>query len=133
MNINIIYEPYILSLIIASIIGIIYYFFQKNKNENKDGNNDENNDENNLLSETIITLLISYIILMIIYYSYKYLSFQKSSLALMTGGSVLNASRNEEIEENEEKKRIKSETIENSVTVCDDDTDDIDYDILSKL
>ncbi len=129
MNINIIYEPYILSLIIASIIGIIYYFFQKNKNENKDGNNDENN----LLSETIITLLISYIILMIIYYSYKYLSFQKSSLALMTGGSVLNASRNEEIEENEEKKRIKSETIENSVTVCDDDTDDIDYDILSKL
>lgn len=51
----------------------------------------------------------------------------------MTGGSVLNTSNNEGTENNEEKNRIKSETIENSVTVCDDDTDDIDYDILSKF
>ena len=36
-------------------------------------------------------------------------------------------------DQHEEKNRIKSETIENSVTVCDDDTDDIDYDILSKF
>lgn len=120
MNLNIIYEPYIFSFIVATLISIIYYCNEKNKIDDED----EIQKDNNLMAKTIVTLLISYIIIMIIYYSYRYLSFEFSTASLMAGGSKVLSSNKQDISEiNTDEVVRKREKIMERLTVVDDDVD----------
>lgn len=120
MNLNIIYEPYIFSFIVALLISIIYYFNERNKIVDED---EELHNDTSLLTKSIVALLISYIIIMIIYYSYKYLSFEFTSTALMAGGAKVTSSNEESSQMNIEEVNKKREKIMERLTVVDDDVD----------
>ena len=120
MNLNIIYEPYIFSFIVALLISIIYYFNERNKIVDED---EEIQNDASLLTKSIVALLISYIIIMIIYYSYKYLSFNFTSTALMAGGAKVTSSNEESSQMNIEEVNKKREKIMERLTVVDDDVD----------
>ena len=121
---NIIYEPYIFSLILSILIGIVYYFYKKNKFNNLDEEELAETDTN-LLAPTIVVLLLSYIIIMIIYYSYKYISFElKSTLPVMAGGGTgLSKSLDVEKEINREELESRREKMMERLTIVDDDID----------
>ena len=120
MNLNINYEPYIFSFIVALLISIIYYFNERNKIVDED---EEIQNDASLLTKSIVALLISYIIIMIIYYSYKYLSFDFTSTALMAGGAKVTSSNEESSQMNIEEVNKKREKIMERLTVVDDDVD----------
>jgi len=120
MNLNIIYEPYIFSFIVALLISIIYYFNERNKIVDED---EEIQNDASLLTKSIVALLISYIIIMIIYYSYKYLSFDFTSTALMAGGAKVTSSNEKSSQMNIEEVNKKREKIMEKLTVVDDDVD----------
>ena len=121
---NIIYEPYIFSLILSILISIVYYFYKKNNLNNLDDEELAETDTN-LLAPTIVVLLLSYIIIMIIYYSYKYISFEfKSTLPVMAGGgTVLSKSLDVEKEINREELESRREKMMERLTIVDDDID----------
>lgn len=120
MNLNIIYEPYIFSFIVALLISIIYYFNERNKIVDED---EELHNDTSLLTKSIVALLISYIIIMIIYYSYKYLSFEFTSTALMAGGAKVTSGNEDSSQMNIEEVNKKREKIMERLTVVDDDVD----------
>ena len=120
MNLNIIYEPYIFSFIVALLISIIYYFNERNKIVDED---EELHNDTSLLTKSIVALLISYIIIMIIYYSYKYLSFEFTSTALMAGGAKVTSGNEDSSQMNIEEVNKKREKIMEKLTVVDDDVD----------
>ena len=121
---NIIYEPYIFSLILSLLISIVYYFYKKNKFNNLD-EEELSETDTNLLAPTIVVLLLSYIVIMIIYYSYKYISFEfKSTLPIMAGGAtVLSKSLDVEKEINREELESRREKMMERLTIVDDDID----------
>jgi len=120
MNLNIIYEPYIFSFIVALLISIIYYFNERNKIVDED---EEIQNDASLLTKSIVALLISYIIIMIIYYSYKYLSFEFTSTTLMAGGAKVTSGNEDSSQMNIEEVNKKREKIMERLTVVDDDVD----------
>lgn len=127
MNITIIYEPYIFSLLLSLIISIIYYLYEKNKIDDIDFEEDEEIPENNLLSKSVIVLLFSYIVIMIVYYSYKYLSFDGKKLpeTVMVGGAATRSILKEiskDDKDNEELK-LRREKMMERLTIVDDDVD----------
>ena len=121
---NIIYEPYIFSLILSILISIVYYFYKKNNLNNLD-EEELSETDTNLLAPTVVVLLLSYIIIMIIYYSYKYISFEfKSTLPVMVGGgSILSKSTDVEKEINREELESRREKMMERLTIVDDDID----------
>lgn len=120
---NIIYEPYIFSLILSILISIVYYFYKKNTFNNLDDEELAETDTN-LLAPTVVVLLLSYIVIMIIYYSYKYISFEsKNILPVMAGGAVLSKSVDVEKEINREELESRREKMMERLTIVDDDID----------
>ena len=124
---SIFFEPYVMSFIIALVVSVVYYFYKRN-------NLKEEEEENNLLTSSVITLLLSYIVLMILYYSYKYVSFEYASvltIPILAGGSKRkNIEDNEKLETNNElsfERQQRREKIMERLTIVDDD---IDVDIL---
>ena len=123
---SIFFEPYVMSFIIALVVSVVYYFYKRN-------NLKEEEEENNLLTSSVITLLLSYIVLMILYYSYKYVSFEYASvltIPILAGGSKRkNIEENETLENNDlsfERQQRREKMMER-LTIVDDD---IDVDIL---
>lgn len=123
MNMNIIYEPYVFSFILSLIISIIYYVYEKNKIDDYD--EEDENPKDNLLSKSIIALLLSYIIIMILYYSYKYVTFEFKSTIPMIGGSAASILKNETKKENinNEELNERREKMMERLTIVDDDVD----------
>ena len=123
MNMNIIYEPYVFSFILSLIISIIYYVYEKNKIDDYD--EEDENPKDNLLSKSIIALLLSYIIIMILYYSYKYVTFEFKSTIPMIGGSAASILKNENKKENinNEELNERREKMMERLTIVDDDVD----------
>lgn len=122
MNMNIIYEPYVFSFILSLIISIVYYVYEKNKTEDDD---DDDIPKDNLLAKSIVALLLSYIIIMILYYSYKYVTFEFKSSLPMIGGSAT-VLRKEFIKKDEndiEDLNIRREKMMERLTIVDDDID----------
>lgn len=117
MNINLIYEPYIFSFFIAVFITLIYYFYEKYK-DNKKELDDEEEPNNNILLKSIGLLIITYTIVMILYYSYKYISFNK--ISMIGGTTTLINLNNKDEKKIDEKKREK---IMEKLTIVDDDID----------
>lgn len=76
--INILYEPYVIIIIISLILTLIAYYIVKNDNLDKD---DE--DKTNVSKALLYTFIISFIILMLLKYVIKYMHknkyFQKGS------------------------------------------------------
>ena len=119
---NIIYEPYVFSFILSLIISIVYYVYEKNKTEDDD---DDDIPKDNLLAKSIVALLLSYIIIMILYYSYKYVTFEFKSSLPMIGGSAT-VLRKEFIKKDEndiEDLNIRREKMMERLTIVDDDID----------
>ena len=118
---NIIYEPYVFSFILSLIISIVYYVYEKNKTED----DDDEIPKDNLLAKSIVALLLSYIIIMILYYSYKYVTFEfKSSLPMIGGSAAI--LRKEHIKKDEsdiENLNIRREKMMERLTIVDDDID----------
>ena len=121
MNIDLIYEPYIFTFVIALIISVVYYFYEKNKIDQSE----EEQKDNNLFGKSIIALLLSYIIIMILYYSYKYISFEfNGSVPIIAGGGVKSILSNSESDDKNIDAVIKKrEKIMERLTVVDDDID----------
>ena len=109
MNLTILYEPYVLFLIISILISIAYYFYESNKNKNK---NKEDIPKKSVLPQTIVSLLVSYIVMLMSYFCYKYFHSFSSPTVSMSGG-------NQEDEINE----LKRQKIIARLTVVDDDID----------
>jgi uncharacterized membrane protein len=107
MNLTILYEPYVLFLIISILISIAYYFYESNKNKNK-----EETPKKSVLPQTIVSLLVSYIVMLMSYFCYKYFHSFSSPTVSMSGG-------NQEDEMNE----LKRQKIIARLTVVDDDID----------
>jgi len=107
MNLTILYEPYVLFLIISILISIAYYFYESNKNKNK-----EETPKKSVLPQTIVSLLVSYIVMLMSYFCYKYFHSFSSPTVSMSGG-------NQEDEINE----LKRQKIIARLTVVDDDID----------
>lgn len=123
---NIIYEPYVFSFILSLLISIVYYVYQKNKVSNID--DEDNVESDNLLAQFVVVLLLSYIIIMIIYYSYKYISFEfKTSLPVMAGGAIplTQLNKNSDVEKavNLEELNERREKMMDRLTIVDDDID----------
>lgn len=116
---NIIYEPYVFSFILSLIISIVYYVYEKNKTED----DDDEIPKDNLLAKSIVALLLSYIIIMILYYSYKYVTFEfKSSLPIIGGSATV--LRKEHIKKDDiEDLNIRREKMMERLTIVDDDID----------
>ena len=124
---SIFFEPYVMSFIIALVVSVVYYFYKRN-------NLKEEEEENNLLTSSIITLLLSYIVLMILYYSYKYVSFEYAgalTIPILAGGTKQkNHQKDESLETNNDlsyEREKRREKMMERLTVVDDD---IDVDIL---
>lgn len=103
------YQPYFIFLLIALIITVFYYFI--NKRSNVDVEEKENVKKMNY-SNLIIIFLVAYLLLLTVFYGYKY--FTNTSLEKV-GGSDLKVSK--------EAKEIFKERI----TIVGDD---VDIDIL---
>ena len=82
MNLTILYEPYVLFLIISILISIAYYFYESNKNKNK-----EETPKKSVLPQTIVSLLVSYIVMLMSYFCYKYFHSFSSPTVSMSGGN----------------------------------------------
>lgn len=124
MNMNIIYEPYVFSFILSLIFSIIYYVYERNKID--DYEEEDENPKDNLLSKSIIALLLSYIIIMILYYSYKYVTFEfKSTIPLMGGAAthILQKENNKNEGKNIEELNERREKMMERLTIIDDDVD----------
>ena len=117
---NIIYEPYVFSFILSLIISIVYYVYEKNKTED-----DDEIPKDNLLAKSIVALLLSYIIIMILYYSYKYVTFEfKSSLPMIGGSAAILRKEHIKKDENDiEDLNIRREKMMERLTIVDDDID----------
>lgn len=118
---NIIYEPYVFSFILSLIISIVYYVYEKNKTED----DDDEIPKDNLLAKSIVALLLSYIIIMILYYSYKYVTFEfKSSLPMIGGSAAILRKEHIKKDENDiEDLNIRREKMMERLTIVDDDID----------
>ena len=118
---NIIYEPYVFSFILSLIISIVYYVYEKNKTED----DDDEIPKDNLLAKSIVALLLSYIIIMILYYSYKYITFEfKSSLPMIGGSAAILRKEHIKKDENDiEDLNIRREKMMERLTIVDDDID----------
>ena len=121
MNMNIIYEPYVFSFILSLIISIVYYVYEKNKTED----DDDEIPKDNLLAKSVVALLLSYIIIMILYYSYKYVTFEfKSSLPMIGGSAAILRKEHIKKDENDiEDLNIRREKMMERLTIVDDDID----------
>jgi hypothetical protein len=117
MDLKILYEPYILCLLLAVIISIFYYFNEKSNYEksvklsNKKG---EDVEENNILPKTIISLLASYMLMLMGFYCYKY--FNVDTLISQSGGGSVLKNKNDVNE-------AKRDKIMERLTIVDDDID----------
>ena len=118
---NIIYEPYVFSFILSLIISIVYYVYEKNKTED----DDDEIPKDNLLAKSVVALLLSYIIIMILYYSYKYVTFEfKSSLPMIGGSAAVLRKENIKKDKNDiEDLDIRREKMMERLTIVDDDID----------
>jgi heme/copper-type cytochrome/quinol oxidase subunit 2 len=67
---NILYQPYVISILIALIITLITYFIIKNNKEE----NDDDKEKNKNLKTLLYTFIISYILSILVIYSYNYFS-----------------------------------------------------------
>lgn len=119
MDLKILYEPYILCLLLAIIISIFYYFYEKNNYEKsvklakKKG---EELDENNIFPKTVISLLGSYMVMLMGFYCYKYFSLDVK--ITQSGGNTISVLKNKN-----EVNEARREKIMERLTIVDDDVD----------
>jgi hypothetical protein len=117
MDLKIIYEPYILCLLLAVIICIFYYFYEKNNYEKSvklSKKKGEEIEENNILPKTVISLLASYMLMLMGFYCYKY--FNMDTIISQSGGVDVLKNKNEINE-------AKRDKIMERLTIIDDDID----------
>jgi len=126
MNMNLLYEPYVFSFMLSLVISMIYYIYEKNRIDNLDDEEIEN--EGNLFVKFLMALLISYVIIMILYYSYKYVTFDFKSampLTVLSGGAktILKKDNVTNDEKNIEALIERREKMMERLTIVDDDVD----------
>ena len=92
--VKIICEPHFIIIIISIIISVVTYFLLKNDKKNKKDLKDEKNVAN-IGKQVLYSFLISFVLLIVVYYSYSYLS---KNNYFQEGGSIKNNS--EEIKNN---------------------------------
>jgi len=117
MDLKILYEPYILCLLLAIIICIFYYFYEKNNYEKSvklSKKKGEEIEENNILPKTVISLLASYMLMLMGFYCYKY--FNVDTIISQSGGVDVLKNKNEINE-------AKRDKIMERLTIIDDDID----------
>jgi len=75
MNIlTVLYQPYVISILIAFIISLIAYFIIKNNNITNDSDKDPNSKEKNkTLKILLYTFIISYILSVCVIYGFSYI------------------------------------------------------------
>ena len=104
---DLIYQPYFILLLVALIITVFYYFM--NTKNNVDQEEKENVKKTNYIN-LVLVFLVAYLLLLMIYYGYKY--FENSMPTLeKSGGSNLKVS-------NEAKEIFKDR-----ITIYGDDVD----------
>ena len=104
---DLIYQPYFILLLVSLIITVFYYFM--NTKNNVDQEEKENVKKTNYIN-LILVFLVAYLLLLMIYYGYKY--FENSMPTLeKSGGSNLKVS-------NEAKEIFKDR-----ITIYGDDVD----------
>lgn len=117
---RILYEPYVIFLLVAFVISIFYFYIQKSnaKKQQQDPNYDEEFIQKNKYTNSFIAFLVSYLLLLIIYYGYKYFQTKQSASidSVKSGGSSV-ASVKEKVSST-----IK-EQIKEKLTIIDDDID----------
>ena len=123
---NLLYEPYVFSFMLSLVISMIYYIYEKNRIDNLDDEEIEN--EGNLFVKFLMALLISYVIIMILYYSYKYVTFDFKSampLTVLSGGAktILKKDNVTNDEKNIEALIERREKMMERLTIVDDDVD----------
>jgi hypothetical protein len=127
MNLNIFYEPYVFSFILSIIISIGWYLYQRyNIEDIEDMEESKNKESSSFVPNAIIVLLLSYIIIMILYYSYKYISTESKgtfSSAILAGGALSSKTNNVEKEINIEEMNNRREKMMERLTIVDDDVD----------
>ena len=109
-----IYQPYFILLLVSLIITVFYYFI--NKNNNTDQEEKENIKKPNYIN-LILVFLVAYLLLLVIYYGYKYFENSVSKLEKSGGGSKSNIKISNEAKE----------VFKDRITIVGDD---VDYDIL---
>ena len=116
----ILYEPYIIFLFVALIISILFFYVQKSntkKQQQQDPNYDEEYNQKNKYTNVIFIFLVSYLLLLIIYYGYKYFQTKQSySMGITSGGN--NSTSIKEKVSSAVKERIKE-----NLTIVDQDID----------
>lgn len=118
---RILYEPYVIFLFISLIISIFYFYIQKSnakKQQQQDPNYDEEFSQKNKYTNAVIAFLVSYLLLLIVYYGYKYFQTKQlaSSDSVKSGGSI-NTSVKEKVSS------AVKEQIKEKLTIMDDDID----------
>ena len=104
---DLIYQPYFILLLVSLIITVFYYFM--NTKNNVDQEEKENVKKTNYIN-LVLVFLVAYLLLLMIYYGYKY--FENSMPTLeKSGGSNLKVS-------NEAKEIFKDR-----ITIYGDDVD----------
>ena len=116
---RILYEPYVIFLFVALVISIFYFYIQKSKaqkQQQQDPNYDEESSQKNKYTNAIIAFLVSYLLLLIVYYGYKYFQtnqISSSSGTVSSGGASI-------------KEKVSSamkEQIKEKLTIVDEDVD----------
>jgi len=118
---RILYEPYVIFLFVALVISIFYFYIQKSnakKQQQQDPNYDEESIQKNKYTNSFIAFLVSYLLLLIVYYGYKYFQTKQlaSSDSVKSGGSVNNSVK-------EKVSSVVKEQIKEKLTIIDDDID----------
>jgi len=108
---DLIYQPYFILLLVSLIITVFYYFINK-KNNGQQEEEKENVKKPNYIN-LILVFLIAYLLLLMIYYGYKYFENSIPKLEKLSGGA------NSKPKLSQEAKEIFKERI----TIYGDDVD----------
>jgi uncharacterized membrane protein len=82
---DLIYQPYFILLLVALIITVFYYFI--NIKNNRQEEEKENVKKPNYIN-LILAFLVAYLLLLIIYYGYKYFENSMPKLEKLRGGGA---------------------------------------------
>ena len=117
---RILYEPYVIFLFVALVISIFYFYIQKSKaqkQQQQDPNYDEESSQKNKYTNAIIAFLVSYLLLLILYYGYKYFQTKQTSSPGPISGGNSGASIKEKVSS------AMKEQIKEKLTIVDEDVD----------
>jgi len=82
---DLIYQPYFILLLVALIITVFYYFI--NTKNNVDQDEKENVKKTNYIN-LILVFLVAYLLMLMIYYGYKYFENSMPTLEKSGGGNL---------------------------------------------